>query len=191
MNVVLEVQGLQEVIDMVRPFADDATINAKTEEVMTPTIEAMTARLRERAPYKTGTYRRSIMWEKDANGWTSGTESPIGPWLEFGTGIRGEYPGDFYEIRPRYKKALRWREELSELAIFYGLRGRVSVQHKDLSWSSKSSKTHTDVFAKLVRHPGIRSRPHFRPTFEEFAPIIHDRLYQGFVSLLSSSGGEP
>jgi hypothetical protein len=202
MNIVLNVDGLQECIDMVKPFADEPEIKRRTEEVMTPTIEEMTARLRERAPYKTGTYRRSIMWEKDEFGWTAGTESPVGVWLEFGTGIRGEFPTDYYIIRPRYKKALRWQEDVSSMAVFFGYRGRVGVQtirvvpnpwtggsDRYSFWTSKSSKTKNDVFAKLVRHPGIRSRPHFRPTFEEYGPIIHARLFTMFKKLIPEGGG--
>jgi hypothetical protein len=202
MNIVLNVEGLQEAIEMVKPFADRDEIMRRVEGVMTPSIEEMTARLREVAPYKTGTYRRSIMWEKDESGWTAGTESPIGQWLEFGTGIRGEYPTKVYTIAPRYKKALRWQEEVSAMAVFIGLRGRVGVQHIRTRsnpwtggvdvvkwWTSKSSKTQNDVFARVVRHPGIKSRPHFRPTLEEFAPIIHGRLFTAFKDLLEGGGG--
>ncbi len=188
MNITLEVDGLQDCIDMVRPFTSPEVINEKTEQVMTPTIEEMTGRLRERAPYKTGTYRRSIMWERDATGWTAGTESQLGPWLEFGTGIRGEFPTKIYEIRPKYKKALRWKRELTPLEVFLGLRGRLGVQHKELSWGSKSSKTHSDVFAQVVRHPGMKSSPHFRPTLEEYTPIFHDRLSAMFASLIDAGG---
>jgi hypothetical protein len=169
---------------------------------MTPTIEEMTARLRERAPYKTGTYRRTIMWERDASGWTAGTESALGKWLEFGTGIKGEVPTKMYEIKPRYKKALRWQRDITSIVAFYPwFRGRVGVQHivqtnfvrssgaKTLSWwTSKKSKTQTDVFAQRVMHPGIKAMPHFRPTFEEFKPIIHDRLAAMFRALVARSG---
>ncbi len=91
-------------------------------------------RMRALVPVKTGYLRNSIRVVSQPGKVTVG---PIGvfyaPYMEFGTGTRGEFPRPMYEIRPKHAANL----------VF-----KINGQ-----WIS----------TKLVRHPGISPRPYARP----------------------------
>jgi len=86
------------------------------------------------APIKTGRLRDSITI-KYINPLKAvvGTDVDYGVYQEYGTGLRGEFPGKMYEIKPKKGKVLSF---------------------------TVSGKR---VFAKIVRHPGIKAHPFMRP----------------------------
>lgn len=91
------------------------------------------------APVRRGELRGSIH-SYLTNGGMSGVvaaDSKHASFVEFGTGIRGEFPGQIIIIRPRAAKYLRFR--------------------------GKDGKWH---FAKEVHSPGMAPRPFLRPALE-------------------------
>lgn len=72
-----------------------------------------------------------------------------GPFQEFGTASRGEFPGKPYEIRPKAKPFL-----------VFQVNGRT-------------------VYARKVTHPGVRAQPYMRPAaltaLEPFADRLAER----------------
>lgn len=88
------------------------------------------------APFKTGALRNSITITYESPLRASiGPQVPYGVYQEYGTGSKGEFPGQPYEIRPKSSD------------------GRLVFKTKDGKW----------VSAKLVKHPGIPARPYMRP----------------------------
>lgn len=104
------------------------------QQYLTEAATDIRARMRALAPVKTGYLMNSIRIISEPGRMTIG---PIGvfyaPYMEFGTGTRGEFPGPMYEIRPKTKKNLVFK-----------INGR---------W----------VSTKVVKHPGVRARPYARP----------------------------
>lgn len=92
-----------------------------------------------RAPKDTGKLSSSINIT-----WISPLEAVIGPavaygvFQEFGTGSRGEFPGQIYEIKPKKPGG----------ALVFTVNGQT-------------------VFARSVRHPGVRAQPFMRPAANE------------------------
>lgn len=91
-----------------------------------------------KAPRKSGTLANSInvRWEGDLVA-VVGPAVAYGAFQEYGTGGRGEFPGDAYEIRPKKASVLK-----------FVVGGRT-------------------VYAKVVRHPGVRAKPYMRPAAQE------------------------
>lgn len=194
-RINLSIEGCERVMSVLSVYVDPEKVLDTFDEVMTKCFNGMANDLRDAAPYKTGNYRRSIRWDGGKGYWQVGTDSRLAQWLEFGTGIRGEFPTKMYKIAPRYKKALRFQSELGFSATLAGIRGRISGQTTFKSargptvtrWITRKSKTHTDVFAKWVMHPGIRPFPHFRPVFIRWQPIIKQELLRALKALLAKT----
>lgn len=106
-------------------------------DVVRTTATAVQAEARSKAPMRTGKLRNSIQVTYTSPLSASvGPTVPYGPYQEFGTATRGEFPGPMYEIRP---------VRASKLAFKI-----------DGKW----------VFTKLVKHPGIPPRPYMRPAIQ-------------------------
>lgn len=106
---------------------------------------------RQFAPVKTGRLRDSI--EVGLDGpfkATIGPHVPYGPYQEFGTGSRGEFPGSSYTIRPRNAAALSF--------VVDGKR----------------------VVTMKVTHPGVRAKRYMRRAVEvEFGPVADQLASRG------------
>ena len=177
MIVEMKCEGLDEAMSITAGLCNPADVEAALEGTITVTIMEMTSEIQEKAPSKTGGYRRTIQWSKlkDALTWMIGSPLPLAEWLERGTGLYGP-KGESYEIVPVRKKFLKWRAEGG---------GYVSGQHRaDGSWFSKKSKDFHDVFRKKVIHPGIKPMPHFEPVLEKYSPIITERVIDGLTNLV-------
>lgn len=102
-----------------------------------------------RAPVKTGRLRSSIrMWVEPLRV-TVGPDPRIadyGSYVEYGTGVRGEFPGQVYEIRPKTASALRFK-----------------VGNKV-------------IYAKVVRHPGNYPHPYMRPALTSWLDSLGDDI---------------
>jgi HK97 gp10 family phage protein len=89
------------------------------------------------APVKSGRLKQSITVRYTGPlSATIGPNVPYAPYMEFGTGTRGEFPGPMYEIKPRRPGGV----------LVFTINGK-------------------KVFARKVRHPGIKARPFMRPAF--------------------------
>jgi hypothetical protein len=120
--------------------ASNQNITRMATELIRSTAEKVRSEAISKAPFKTGALRNSISVSYDGPlRATVGPHVPYGVYQEFGTGTRGEFPGQMYEIRPKNPN------------------GRLVFKTKDGKW----------VSAKLVRHPGIPPRPYMRPALTE------------------------
>jgi phage gpG-like protein len=103
------------------------------------------------APVKTGALRDSITVSFDsATSATIGPRVPYGPYQEFGTGSRGEFPGSPYLIRPKNAKRLSF--------VADGKR----------------------VVTTQVTHPGVRAKAYMRrAVMSAFGSLADDLARQG------------
>lgn len=141
---------------------------------------------RDRAPGKTGALRRGITAEEpEVVGNTvrgvvgaGGQGAPYAPYLEYGTGARGEEPTGPYVIRPRFKRALAWPAPALGMpgGPFRRLSGtlRTSVRRK----LQAGTLRYADVLIvrKRVVHPGIAPRPFLRPAVAAVADRVPDLI---------------
>lgn len=118
--------------------ASDKGMFVSAQEIIRTAAVRIQHEAQTRAPVKSGRLKESISVR-----YTGPLSAVIGPsvhyapYQEYGTGERGEFPTGAYEIKP--KKA-----------------GGVLV-------FKVNGKT---VYARKVRHPGIKARPFMRPAFE-------------------------
>jgi HK97 gp10 family phage protein len=137
--------------DITELVEDLAAISEKSPEEITGNIfnvlgmEIM-GNARAKAPVRTGRLRDSIDYKISGNQLIIGPHVPYAPYMEFGTGSRGEFGGSEYIIRPRTKPYLKFK-----------INGK---------WIS----------TKEVHHPGISPRPFMRPAVEEAMGDLADKL---------------
>ena len=108
-----------------------------------------------KAPRKSGTLANSIhvRWDGDLVAYV-GPGVRYGVYQEFGTGTRGEFGGDFYQIKPKAASVL-----------VFTIGGRT-------------------VYAKTVNHPGIRPHPYMRPALiEALGPMAEKLAERGMLSI--------
>lgn len=97
------------------------------------------------APFATGQLRESIGYQIVGDTVVITSSDPKAPFVEYGTGSRGEMPTGPYVIEPKRAKALKFEV---------------------------GGKT---VFAKRVIHPGVRPRPFLRPATRYAAGVLKSR----------------
>ena len=117
-----------------------------TENIFNDLGSQIVAKAQSNAPFKTGALKNSIEYEASANKLVIDVGVPYGTFQEFGTGVRGEFSGTTYDIRPKRAKFLR-----------FVVGGKV-------------------VYTKHVRHPGIRAHPYLRPAAIEVLGPLLDKL---------------
>lgn len=148
-NVVFMADLMEFLEDLETAGSKDADLHA--QEV----IDAMAMNVRDLAqkyaPEVTGELKRSIDWESGPLEARVYASAPHAVFIEFGTWSHNLLgaKGGTYEIRPRNAKALRFESQ-----------GRT-------------------VFAKSVRHPGIKPQPFMAPALEE---TIED-FTEGFANV--------
>jgi len=108
------------------------------------------------APVDTGALKGSISAYTQDGGLTGVVQATAlyASYVEFGTGIRGEFPGKVAIIRPRTPGGM-------------------------LRWVGKDGKVH---FAKQVRNPGMAPRPFLRPALERTVPALAEGLLHQAVA---------
>lgn len=108
------------------------------------------------APVRTGALRGSITSYTTDKGLTGIVEADqlYASYLEFGTGTRGEFPGQMIIIRPRTPGGV-------------------------LRFVGKDGKVH---FSKEVRSPGMAPRPFLRPALERVVPSLAEGLAHAAVA---------
>lgn len=117
------------------------------QDYLDRTGQKIAERMRQLAPVKTGALRNSIRVITQPGKVQVGPFGiPYAAFQEFGTGTRGEFGGQMYEIRP--KKAEN---------LVFQVNGR---------W----------VSTKLVRHPGVPAHPYARPAAREVLGKLGDEL---------------
>jgi HK97 gp10 family phage protein len=102
------------------------------------------------APVDSGALKGSISSYTRDGGMTGVVEASAkyASYVEFGTGVRGEFPGKVTIIRPRTPGGM-------------------------LRWVGKDGKVH---YAKQVRNPGMAPRPFLRPAMERVVPALAEGL---------------
>lgn len=115
------------------------------------------------APVRTGALRESIHIVLIGGGLTANvmTDVPYAAYLEFGTGVRGEFPGNPIVIVPKNGKYLR-----------FTVNGRV-------------------VYARRVVNPGMAPRPFMRPAAERAAVPLTDNLANQAVLYIVKGSNAP
>jgi HK97 gp10 family phage protein len=125
-------------------------IDRAAAEVIRAAATGIMNQARQFAPVKSGKLRDSI--HVTFTGPTQaaiGPAVPYGPYQEFGTATRGEYPGPYYFIRPRNAAAL--------------------------SFIGKDGKR---VVTQQVKHPGVKPKRYMRRAVEVELAGVADRLAQ-------------
>jgi phage gpG-like protein len=121
-------------------YASGVGIAKATEKVIKDAAQNIQSEAQTRAPIKSGALRNSISIRyPDPYSAIIGPDVEYGVYQEFGTGLRGEFPGAPYEIKPRNPGGV--------LAFKIGNR---------------------TVFAKKVTHPGVRARAYMRGALEDY-----------------------
>jgi len=129
--------------------ASGDSIEKSAASILMDGAQRITAEARAMAPVKTGKLQGSIHAK-----WASpmrveiGPEVIYGPYQEFGTGSRGEFPGAPYEIKPKKPGG-------------------------KLVFKTKDGKT---IVTRRVMHPGVKAQPYMRPAFEKVLETVIDRL---------------
>lgn len=112
---------------------------------------------RQYAPVRTGKLRDSITVSfTGPTQATIGPHVPYGPYQEFGTGTRGEFPGPMYVIRPRHAAAL--------------------------SFIAKDGRR---VVTQEVKHPGVRPKRYMRRAVQVELAGVADRLAESGALLIT------
>jgi HK97 gp10 family phage protein len=107
------------------------------QQIIQQSAQRVQSEAQTRAPVRSGRLRNSISIRYNGPlSATIGPQVPYAAYQEFGTGSRGEFPGAPYEIKPRNPQG----------TLVFKVQGKT-------------------VFAKVVRHPGIKARPFMRPAF--------------------------
>lgn len=114
------------------------------------------AEMLRRVPVDTGRLKGSIIIKVGHHRWTIGPVGvPYAPYVEFGTGARSEFGGQAYTIKPKSSNG----------KLVFEIGGR-------------------KVFAREVRHPGIRPKPYVRPAAREYLKTLGENAAHVGVSLI-------
>ena len=124
------------------------TIEKTAAVLISNTAQQIVHEAQARAPVDTGKLQSSIHAT-----WNNPLSVSIGPGVlygvfqEFGTGAKGEFGGQMYEIRPKKKGGV----------LVFKVNGKT-------------------VVTRLVRHPGVKAQPYMRPAFEYVMKDFMDKL---------------
>lgn len=141
--------SLQGLVERFRAAAQGAEFAEQKDRMDAALREAMTEAVsyaRHNVPVVTGTLKDSIGYDIVGDTAVLYATAPHAPFVEYGTGSRGEVPTGPYVIEPKYAQALHFK-----------VNGR-------------------DVFAKRVVHPGVRPRPFLRPAMEHARKVFYAKM---------------
>jgi len=140
-----------EVIALAKDLSDASgeSIERSAAQILADGAQRIAAEARAQAPVKTGKLQASIhaRWQSPLKV-EIGPEVIYGPYQEFGTGSKGEFPGSPYEIKPK-------------------------TPGGKLVFKTKDGRT---VVTRRVIHPGVKPQPYMRPAFKKVLETVMDRL---------------
>lgn len=113
-------------------------IEAATQNLLDSAGNQILAEAQSKVAVKTGKLKQSITKTSKRMEVTVGPSAEHGVFIEYGTGTRGEFPSSMYEIRPKNGNVLVFKV---------------------------GGKT---VYARSVKHPGIKAQPFMRPAAEKW-----------------------
>lgn len=118
--------------------ASGGGVFVSAQEIIRTAAVRVQAEAQSRAPIKSGRLQQSITVRYTGPlSAVIGPNVPYAPYQEFGTGERGEFPTGPYEIKPKNPGGV----------LVFKVNGKT-------------------VYAKKVKHPGIKARPFMRPALE-------------------------
>lgn len=126
-----------------------------TQELLEAAGDAIIADAKSRVRVKTGALKNSITKKSFPLKVVVGPDEFYGTYIEYGTGTRGEFPGAMYQILPKNGQYLKFKV---------------------------GSKT---VFARSVKHPGIKAYPFMRPAAEQWVDDLPRDLARVGVMLIA------
>lgn len=132
----------------------ELTTEQITENVLQDIGKEITINAQQRAPVKTGKLRQSIHYFVRGGTLTIDASAEYAPFIEFGTGSRGEFPGKPYVIKPKKGKYLVFKA---------------------------GGKT---IYTKQVTHPGIAAQPYLRPAAIDVMGPLLDKLAERGQALI-------
>lgn len=138
-------------------YASGDGIEKAAGNVIRETAMAVQSIASARAPRDTGKLSSTItiVWISKLEAVISPTEF-YGAFPEFGTGARGEFPGQPYEIKPKKPGGV----------LVFTVGGRT-------------------VYARKVTHPGVRAQPYMRPAAKEALEPFTDKLLAAGALLIT------
>lgn len=119
-------------------LAASDNIEAVTQDLLEQAGDEIIAEAKATVVVKTGKLKNSITKVSMPLKVIVGPAQPYGVFIEYGTGSRGEFPGSMYEILPKNGSVLVFKAG-----------GRT-------------------VYARSVKHPGIKAQPFMRPSAEKW-----------------------
>lgn len=141
-------------------FEASDNAEAATQSLLEAAGDQVMADAKSRAPVKTGALKNSITKKIEPLKITVGPDMFYGTYIEYGTGSRGEFPGAVYQILPKNGMALKFQV---------------------------GSKT---VFARSVKHPGIKSQPFMRPAAQKLVDDLPGDIAAVGVMLISGQNAK-
>jgi HK97 gp10 family phage protein len=119
--------------------ATGTSIGMAAAEIIQQSAQQIQKAAQTAAPVKSGRLRSSISirYPEPLHA-VIGPQVEYGVYQEFGTGSRGEFPGNSYEIKPK-------------------------SGHKYLSFVSNGRR----IYVRKVTHPGVKAHPFMRPAFRQ------------------------
>ena len=123
-------------------FAAADNAEAATQDLLESAGDEIVAEAMSTVRVKTGTLKNSITKQSTKLRVVVGPAAPYGVFIEYGTGTKGEFPGSMYEILPKNGSVLKFR-----------------VGNKV-------------VYARSVKHPGIKAHPFMRPAAEKWVQSL-------------------
>jgi HK97 gp10 family phage protein len=136
-------------------FKASENAEAATQGLLESAGNSIAADAKSRVRVKTGKLKNSINVKSEPLKVTVGPDEFYGTFIEYGTGTKGEFPGAMYEIRPKNGSVLAFK-----------------VGGKQ-------------VFARSVKHPGIKAYPFMRPATEQWVDDLPADMAHVGVMLIS------
>lgn len=134
-------------------------VEQATQELLEAAGDEIIAEAQSTVVVKTGKLKNSITKTSLPLKVVVGPSAVYGPYIEYGTGSRGEFPGSMYEILPK--------------------KGSVLV-------FQVGGKT---VYARSVKHPGIKAKPYMRPAAQKWVDDLPRDMARVGVMLISGHDG--
>lgn len=133
-------------------------IEMATQNLLDSAGEEILAEAQSTVVVKTGKLRSSLKKTSTKLRVVVGPDRDMaihGPFVEYGTGTKGEFPGPMYEIKPK------------------------NGQYLAFTVGGKR------VFARSVKHPGIRAQPYMRPAAKRWVASLPKDVAEVGVLLIT------
>lgn len=135
-------------------FKAAENVEKVTQDLLEAAGDTIVADAKSRVVVKTGRLKNSITKVSLPMKVIVGPAALYGTFIEYGTGTKGEFPGSMYEILPKNGSYLKFKV---------------------------GTKT---VYARSVKHPGIRPQPFMRPAAKEWVEDLPRDMARVGVALI-------